>query len=410
MDTTNFIRENFREYYARCALGPLRSVEKREFGFMPLGVAAKLMIRHKTFPNLATLTDFVRILIPSDAYHSAAFYAHPGAETMKDKDWQAAELIFDIDCDHIPTPCKQTHDKWQCLNCSNEGPGKAPDHCTECGKSKFKEDGWVCSACLGVAKQEALKLISILEDDLGVAASDVRVVFSGHRGYHVHVDNDDINKLDPVERKEIADYITCSGIDLAAHGFIQTKRQAWGPSSDVPGWSGRLAKAFYSLLLKSKDEWRSLGIPAAAQRKLLEKREKLLEAGPTEDMWKIWGQTSTSTLQRIVEKIMLLEASAIDTVVTTDIHRLIRLPNTLHGKTALRVTPVDLDHLESFDPFTDAVAFTMEETVKVTTRKSSTLVFNGHVYGPFVEGEVCSLPLAVSMFLLCRGKAILADG
>ncbi|MFQ5762144.1 MAG: DNA primase small subunit domain-containing protein, partial [Candidatus Bathyarchaeia archaeon] len=387
--------------------GPLRAVEKREFGF---GVAGKLRIRHKAFPSLSTLTDFVRSLLPSDAYHSAAFYARPDAEIMKGKDWQAAELIFDIDCDHIPTPCKKTHDKWQCLNCSNEGPGKAPEKCVRCGKSKFKEEGWVCSDCLGAAKKEALKLISILKEDLNIAPSEMNVVFSGHRGYHIHMDNEEINKLDAVERKEIVDYVTASGINLTFHGSIPKKHQTWGPSGDMPGWSGRLAKVFYSLLHMSEEEWRNRDIPDIIQRRLSEKRAELLKAGPSEDMWRILGRMPEVTFRKTMEKIPPWVAAAIDTVVTTDIHRLIRLPNTLHGKTALRVAPVNIDRLESFDPFTEAVAFTMEETVKVTTRNSPTVVFNGRVYGPFAEGEVYNLPLAVSIFLLCRGRAILTNG
>ena len=51
------------------------------------------------------------------------------------------------------------------------------------------------------------------------------------------------------------------------------------------------------------------------------------------------------------------QGSHVDTVVTTDLHRLIRLPNTLHGKTGLRVTSIPHSSLDGFDPLTDGIVF-----------------------------------------------------
>ncbi len=45
----------------------------------------------------------------------------------------------------------------------------------------------------------------------------------------------------------------------------------------------------------------------------------------------------------------------IDEPVTSDIKRLIRLPLSLHGKTGLKVTPMDREELTGFDPLRDAV-------------------------------------------------------
>ena len=46
-----------------------------------------------------------------------------------------------------------------------------------------------------------------------------------------------------------------------------------------------------------------------------------------------------------------------DEPVTGDIHRLIRLPGSLHGGSGLRVTTMDSKQLENFDPMVDAIAF-----------------------------------------------------
>jgi len=63
--------------------------------------------------------------------------------------------------------------------------------------------------------------------------------------------------------------------------------------------------------------------------------------------------------------------SAIDEPVTIDIHRLIRTPMSLHGKTGFIVKVLKFSELEKFDPFVDAIPkeFTqMEVRVKVTKK------------------------------------------
>ncbi len=90
-------------------------------------------------------------------------------------------------------------------------------------------------------------------------------------------------------------------------------------------------------------------------------------------------------------------------MVTTDLRRLIRLPNTLHGKTGWLAQNVPLDDLADYNPLSRAMAFT-EGTEKVYIRRAPEIVIGGETYGPFEE-ESQELPLAVAMFLLCRRAA-----
>jgi len=58
-------------------------------------------------------------------------------------------------------------------------------------------------------------------------------------------------------------------------------------------------------------------------------------------------------------------ASASSTVLfaSADVHRLIRLPGSLHGRTGLRVTPLTLEGLKEFDPLEDAIALPEDPVV-----------------------------------------------
>jgi DNA primase small subunit len=92
----------------------------------------------------------------------------------------------------------------------------------------------------------------------------------------------------------------------------------------------------------------------------------------------------------------------IDTVVTTDVHRLIRMPGTLNGKTGLKATIVGLDSLEEFDPFYEPIVF--EGTQKVEITEAPELRLRDRTFGPYVNEKV-ELPLAAAVLLVAKGVA-----
>lgn len=63
------------------------------------------------------------------------------------------------------------------------------------------------------------------------------------------------------------------------------------------------------------------------------------------------------TWKKMVEHVVTSQSASVDTVVTTDTHRLIRLGGTLHGKTGLKKTEFPILMIENFDPFKSAIAF-----------------------------------------------------
>jgi len=109
------------------------------------------------------------------------------------------------------------------------------------------------------------------------------------------------------------------------------------------------------------------------------------------------------SLDKLMDAAVKEQASAIDTVVTTDLRRLIRLPNTLHGKTGWLSQGVPIDDLADYDPLSEAIAFT-EGTETVHVRRAPEIRIGDETYGPY-EDERVELPLAVAMFLLCRRVA-----
>ena len=401
MKSYAFIHEMFRKYYQSEAsqLEEPSEIGKREFGFLMFEGG---MLRHKSFKSKDELVAFMKDFAPSDAYYSCAYYENPEAE-MDEKGWLGADLIFDIDADHIRTPCNKVHDSWVCVNCGFAGRGYTPEKCPNCGMEKFEEKTWPCEVCLETAKEEAIKLIDILTADFGFSPKEVKVYFSGHRGYHVHVESETVRELDAMARKEIVDYIIGLGLDVNFHGFNAYGSSVTGPSLDDAGWRGRIAKGTYEFLLRaSATDLKRLGLRKRTIEKLLSQKDYILEKWGQRNPWALLKVVVGKNWMKIAEYGAKFQASQIDTVVTTDIHRLIRLSGSLHGKTGFRKIQVQ-NNIEDFDPLKEAVAF-RHGTIRVFVSEAPQLRVGEETYGPFKECKV-ELPTAVAMLLLCKGAA-----
>lgn len=357
MKNEDFIGKWFEHYYRSNIdeIIPPHGLSHREFGFILF--KGKTMVRHKAFKGVNELKMFINDLVPADAYHSSAYYERPEAD-MDEKGWQGSDLVFDIDADHLSLPCRLEHDKWICLNCGMLGRGNSPEGCPKCG-GKIHEKSWICEQCLEAAKEETVKLINFLMDDFGFSRNELQINFTGHRGYHVHVVSDAVTLLGREERKEIVDYITGTGIDFS---LLDAYRKSEGV--DTPNWIRRILKRVNS------------------EKTPLRGKERLVKV-----------------VQQVIDEISV----KIDTVVTTDIHRLIRIGGTLNSKTGMKVVKIPLDRVKSFDPFRDAVAI-KGERVEVYVEEAPKFSLGDQEFGPYAKLKV-ELPIEAALLLVCKGRA-----
>jgi len=402
MNRVSFIRDRFAEFYEENAskIKAPSSISQREFGFFTF--KENLVIRHKGFITEEALRDFIKQIVPSHAYYSAAYYEMP-EETMEKKGWLGADLYFDIDADHIPTECGKIHDTWLCRNCSFQGRGVAPTECPICGGKRFEEKKWPCEVCLESARYEAIKLLDFLMEDFGFSPYEIEVSFSGHRGYHVQVESEKIRELDSTARKEIVDYITGVGLEPIYHG-LHGKRVISGPNLDETGWRGRIARGIHEFLLSAnKDELEELNLRKKVIEEITSKRDEILRSWEKRGPWSILRGVGVETWKKIIMKAIKSQSAWIDTIVTTDIHRLVRLPNTLHGKTGWLKISFPVEEIEEFDPLSSAIAFKRGE-VTIYVKKAPKFRIGEETFGPF-EDEKVELPMAAAMFLLCKDAA-----
>lgn len=107
--------------------------------------------------------------------------------------------------------------------------------------------------------------------------------------------------------------------------------------------------------------------------------------------------------RKMAEYVTKVQSAKIDTVVTTDIHRLIRLPETLHGKTGLKKTELQASQIDVFDPFKNAVAF-QKNTATVFVLDAPKFRLNDEDFGPYKKQKV-ELPTVAAVLLICKNKA-----
>ena len=344
----SFLRKAYREYYFNThgMMEIPSKIGSREFGYMPFGGG---MIRHLSFKSAGDLLAELIKQGPSSVYCSNAVYEYPTLQ-MDEKGWLGAELIFDIDADSIPTPCKDKHTWWLCQDCHRGGMGNKPAKCPNCKGVSVEQMQWSCRECLNATKEHVRRLVDFLTDDFGVQPEQVRLYFSGNRGYHAHVQDERFDTADSSMRGDIANYIKGVGFNLKA---MQDKTLA------IPtlGW-GRRA----SLFLQKSDP-------------------------------------STKKNQKTTEQIVLTNAAMIDESVTTDVHRVFRMPGTLHGTSGLLKTRVK--SLDDFDPQSQPVVLG-DEAVKVRIDYAPEFYLKGRRFGPYDSASV-QLPTYAAVFLLARG-------
>ena len=344
--TTTFLRRTFREYYFRHHddVETPTAIGSREFGYIPFG---RGMVRHLSYGSPGELAADLVKQAPSSVFCSNATYSDPTLP-MDEKGWKGAELIFDIDASSIPTSCRAKHSFWTCKTCgkvirSLERPSKCP-RCEGTGTTQLH---WSCSECLSATKDHVSRLIGFLTLDFGVSPDSISVYFSGNRGYHLHVGDSRFEAMDPSARAQVANYIKGTGL----------VRPQTSDHSPVGGWPERISQA------ATKDQ--------------------------------------SQKLEQAVNSI----GSRIDESVTTDIHRIFRMPGTLHGNSGL--LKMRVHDLGSFQPEYDPVVLG-EDQVTVAVQGAPAFSLRGRAFGPYSEEEP-DIPTYAAVYLMTKGLAKVGD-
>lgn len=458
--TKQYLRKRFGDYYHNSELSLPPELAKREWGFIFFDELPEVVMRrHKAFSSQSEAFEYLRNMAPAHVYHSAAYYKIPGAATMKEKVWQGADLIFDLDADHLPQKPKSY------------------------------------AEMLSNVKAETLKLLDFLLEDFGFSEDSISIVFSGGRGYHIHVRDPKVLTLESAERREIVDYLNGTGLSTdflfkpAKHKVYDAgkfKKKEFELSKRIAsfedtqggfGWGKRISKYLIHFLMdistkdeiiaineivdlikgyktkkvyidmpvdiveriiQIKNENKKIGVQKIANEAGVQP-DKVREILMANDMWdfKVEASSKLKLLQKFArnpEKLAMIENKGIiddsyifdavvekaieessinlgsahtDEPVTADIRRLIRMASSLHGGSGMKVVPLKLSGLWKFEPLNDAVVFSEKEikieVISPLKPQNAMVEMKGKSFT--VEEGINTLPEYAAMYLMCRGAA-----
>lgn len=353
------IRGYFREYYKSARIS-VPEIGRREFGVG--GFRKKIESRHMGFASDSALCNYLVREVPLYISHSMAYYRFPEATPMENKGWEGGDLVFDLD----------VHGG---LFLSGEELEKV--------------------------KGDALNLERVLSEDFGVAQKEMVKVFSGSRGFHLHVRSEEFLELGGEERREITDYVAGIGFDY--RDFFEKRENEnryvflSGPKKTDWGLRGRFCKRVERIAREEPSRiHRGLG-----KQESLEKLLKCMEGGN-------WSETP---IKDIVERVapaaeeMKLNSVEVDTGVTIDTKRLIRVPGTLHGSTGL--VAKRLESFGEFNPYHDAVASSGGIIRIKAMQDIECREFAGMTMEGMKKEEEKEVPAGYGIYLALKGAALI---
>ena len=362
-----FLEDSFKKYYFDHfdLIHTPKNPEMREFGYQKFNSG---MIRHISLRSDKELHLLLMKNVPSDVYCSNARYSFPNLP-MAEKDWQNADLIFDIDAKDLHLPCRTNHTAKKCNSCGHISSGL--DSCPQCKGTKFDTASVLCNDCIAGAKKEVEKLITILISDLGIKKEDIIIYYSGNEGFHIHVSSPEYEKLDSRHRADLVDYVTFKGAIPETFGARTNFAKSIFSDIDEQGWPGRVSKKIFgskSNKPKLSKEIISEGYPAFKKR-----------------------------LESIQKEIGAL----VDPNVTIDVHRIFRLGGTINSKSGL--TKLLCTDLAKFNPGIDA-CYIDDEKTSILADCPIEFRLQNKKFGPYKK-ERLEVPKYAAVYMICKGCA-----
>jgi DNA primase small subunit len=165
------------------------------------------------------------------------------------------------------------------------------------------------------------------------------------------------------------------------------------------------------ILNAGPDDYKNIGLerPSATSimKAITNNKDAILKSLSGSQPWRAIKGIGPETWKRIIEHSAKQQTANVDTVVTTDIHRLIRLVGSLHGKTGLKKVEFPAAAIDSFDPFKGAIAF-KAGTTTVFVSNAPEFRLGDETFGPY-QNQKADLPTAAAVLLICKKRAEVAE-
>lgn len=352
--------------------------------------------RHLGFMSKAELHHYLKINTPHSCFHSTAYYEDPFQSKMIDKGWRGADLIFDLDGDHLPGVSDRDF-----------------------------------PSMLELIQEQAWTLWSdFLSPEFGFDEKYLQVSFSGHRGFHIHLRDPKYLHLDSNARRQLVNHIRGEAVNIQALMSNDTGRWRERVISGTDTVVEKLRQIALNQdkgdiilneldnIMKQRIRSPDCDIRTFSKKSIESLAEQCLNDSKidrikSDTSLTVFGETPTKAFLELVKgdsAVVLGGAGETDENVTVDIKRVIRWIGSLHGKCGLRVTELPLHRLDpdssdSFDALTEAVVLGSSNSLNIEIIQDDVRarVLETEIEGS--TGDVFCIPESMACFLILKGWA-----
>ncbi|HID80712.1 MAG TPA: hypothetical protein EYP48_03225, partial [Ignisphaera sp.] len=289
--------------------------------------------------------------------------------------------------DHIPK-CSDRIEVWYCLTCGFTSTAIDSKTCPQCGSKLLRFDH-VGPSCIDMAKYEVLKLIDVLEHDLGY--TNIKLAFSGNRGFHIVVELlDDEALMTSDARREIVDYLKLSQMNVddlkvrvIRHG--RGRILALPPRITDGGVRRRIARYLASKILQPQ------------------LREFILGQSRYVDVSTVLRYSNE--INTLIDEAISEVAIHVDEKVTIDTSRLVRVPMSINGKSGWIAIPIDDLDISSFslDPTILSPFNSISFSIVILVKLPEIVVIDRRFR--FNQGDKVVLEGAYALYFVLKGVA-----
>jgi DNA primase small subunit len=407
-ETIKFIQEKLKKYYQDNYVSCVIDISKREFGIGSF--QSKISQRHLSFNSIEDFNKYLKTIAPFYISYSTSYFKFPDRRPMDAKQWEGSDIVYEFDSDDYDLPCHDRHNTWQCKNdaCKEWGYGNK-EFCLKCN-SPTKITQWTCDECLTKAKEDTLRLIKFLEKEFKLNPDTFIISFSGSKGYHVRITDKQIISLSKSSRLQMMNYILANDLNLERLGFFKEKTVIKTPPiKKAYGWAKKILIGVEDVIknYSEKQLISEFKISPKKAKIIVDTKEDILNKLYHNNILSINFNSSEKFFQELIDKIINKNRLKIDPQSSSDIYKIMRVPDTIHAGTGFLSTYIkNIDDLENFDAFKTPVVLKSENFKKIKLIKPTPKFrLLDQFYGPYTPGDEKNLPEHVSIFLVLKGVA-----
>ena len=361
---TKSLKMLIRDYYEDRDL-LITDIHRREIAFQHQGQIGP-DDRHNSYQSTKEVLERAERAMPLGIFSSTAYYLDPNEREFKKKSIMGYDLVFDID---------------------------------------VKIEGVDELTTLTIAADNTKHLVeNILVKDFGFSLDDMIIDFSGRKGFHVTLRGDAYRYLESADRRQLAEYITGKHLNKLML-FPMKGGYIVSPTNGL-GWVGKGRKMIESILEKPQEEVYDYLIELGFAKSRAKKISGLLENSTNRGAIlkgrlvgfdsKALNDLSRATIKQAGKQLSVV----LDVQVTSDKHRIFRVPGSIHGGSGLPCMEVTLDDLTDVKSILSKAADMVgRDPVKVEIKKALTLNLDQRFE---IESGMVTLPRYAALSALCR--------